>query len=754
MKLKRANIVVNGIVQGVGFRPFIHKLISEYELKGWVKNTSSGVVIEVEGELDKIHCFVEDIKIKKPKLSVIESINLTVYDELLGYNEFRIIESTNDTTKFTLISPDVAICDDCLRELNDKNDKRYKFPFINCTNCGPRFTIIKDVPYDREKTTMNKFKMCDSCLSEYKDIEDRRYHAQPNCCFDCGPNIYYLNSDNIIIKENVIESVKNDLKEGKIIAIKGIGGFHLACNAKNKIAVEKLRQRKNREEKPFALMCRDIETVRQFCIVSKEEEEHLTSFRRPIVLLRKKSEIFDYISIDNNYLGIMLPYAPLHFLLFDDELDVLVMTSANMKDKPIIKDNDEATIELKEVADGFLLHNRDIYVRCDDSLIYVYKGNEYFIRRSRGYTPFPIKVEFEAEDILACGAEQKASFCLLKKNYAFLSQHIGDLKNIETYNNYISQIEHFKKLFDINPKKIVCDYHPDYMSTEYAIDIGEKHNKEVYMVQHHHAHMASCMADNNLNGNVIAVTWDGTGLGLDNTLWGGEILYGNYREFERRATIRKIRLAGGDLAIKEIDRIAYDLLYQTFGNVDKNILDMKNSQIINKMIENNVNTYLTSSIGRLFDGVSSLLGLRHYASYEGQGAILLEKTAELNENGVYTYNLEQSDLLVFDWRPMIREIVLDIGRGVSINIIAAKFMNTLVDFAVKSVKQIESETNCRDIVISGGVFQNMYLLDRIYTRLQSDGFNVYIHKRVSTNDEGISLGQLAVVANGGGMRCV
>ncbi|MCX7951973.1 MAG: carbamoyltransferase HypF, partial [Clostridiales bacterium] len=509
--MKRLFLAVNGIVQGVGFRPFIHKLVQDYNLKGWVKNTANGVEIEVEGNEEILYKFIEDLQQKKPKLAVIESVDKQFYNELKGYTEFKIVKSTSDTGRFTLISPDVAICEDCLNEMMDINDRRYLFPFINCTNCGPRFTIIKDVPYDRDKTTMKLFKMCEDCENEYKDIEDRRYHAQPDCCYKCGPSLFYRNSYGAILTHDILTHVKKDLKDGKIVAIKGIGGFHLACNARNKDAVEKLRKRKNREEKPFALMCKDIDTVKQLCDCNIFELEHLNSYRRPIVLLKKKSSDFDYISPDNNYLGIMLPYVPLHYLLFENELDVLVMTSANLSDNPIIKDNEEAIEQLKEIADTVLFHNRDIYTRCDDSLIYVIDGNEYFIRRSRGYTPFPIKMNFKSQDILACGAEQKASFTLLKDNYAFLSQHIGDLKNIETLQHYKSQIEHFEKIFGITPAKIVCDYHPDYLSTDYAKTRGEKEEKDVYFVQHHHAHMASCMADNDLDEKVIGITWDGTG---------------------------------------------------------------------------------------------------------------------------------------------------------------------------------------------------------------------------------------------------
>lgn len=749
--MKRLFLAVNGIVQGVGFRPFIHKLVKDYNLKGWVKNTANGVEIELEGNEEVLYKFLEDLKQKKPKLAVIESIDKQFYNEIKGYTDFNIIKSTSDTTRFTLISPDVAICDDCLNEMMDKNDRRYLFPFINCTNCGPRFTIIKDVPYDRDKTTMKLFKMCEDCENEYKDIEDRRYHAQPDCCYSCGPTLYYKNFYGDILIHDVLTHVKNDLKDGKIIAIKGIGGFHLVCDARNIQAVEMLRKRKNREEKPFALMCKDIGTVKELCNCNKLEIEHLNSYRRPIVLLKKKDNRFDYISPDNNYLGIMLPYAPLHYLLFDDEIDVLVMTSANLSDNPIIKDNDDAINKLGEIADTILFHNRDIHTRCDDSLIYVVDNNEYFIRRSRGYTPFPIKMNFKSQDILACGAEQKASFTLLKDNYAFISQHIGDLKNIETFQHYKEQIEHFETIFGIEPEKIVCDYHPDYLSTEYAKTRGINGKKEVYLVQHHHAHMASCMADNDLNEKVIGITWDGTGLGLDNNLWGGEILIGDYKEFERRASIRPIRLAGGEVAIKEVYRIAIDLLKQSDEKIE---LNFENKNIIEKMLSQDINVYQTTSIGRLFDGVAAILNLKSIVSYEGQAAIKLEKIADENTVAAYNYNILEKECLEFDWRPMIKGILNDIKNDVSRQIIAAKFMNTLVNFAVEVVDNLSIKTGIKTVVLSGGVFQNIYLLTRLNCLLNQKGYNVFKHKRVSTNDEGLSLGQMAIVANGGGIKCV
>jgi hydrogenase maturation protein HypF len=748
-------VEVNGIVQGVGFRPFIHKLVKDYRLNGWVKNTSTGVVIEVEGHDEMLKKFIDDIKFKSPKLAVIEKVSYEFFDNIKHYKKFEIIESTENDEKFTLISPDVCICDDCLRELFDKKNRRYKYPFINCTNCGPRFTIIKDIPYDRDKTTMNIFKMCDECSKEYTDIEDRRYHAQPNCCYSCGPEVFFINSNGEKVEGDPIKTAQEYIRRGLIIAVKGLGGFHLTCDAKNIQSVKLLRERKHRDEKPFALMCRDIDTVKRWCHLSKEEEEMLKSFRRPIVLLKKKDESFNHVSTDNGYLGVMLPYTPVHYLLMEDQIDTLVMTSANISDKPIIYRNDDALRELNKIADGFLMNNRDIHVRCDDSLIRVFEGREYPIRRSRGYAPFPIKVNQNLGQVLACGGEQKASFALTKGQYAFISQHIGDLKNVETLEHYEKGIRHFEKLFGINPEKIVCDLHPDYLSTEYGIKRGKSDNIDVVYVQHHHAHLASCMGDNNITNEVIGVIWDGTGYGTDGTIWGGEFLVGNFNGFRRAGTIRPIMLAGGDKAAKEIYRVAYALLYDALGEIPNKFKLTENFESIINMINHGVNTPIASSVGRLFDGIAAILGIKYNATYEGQGAIMVEYSACENIDENYSFDIYDSDKMrIFDWRPMIREIIIDMEKGTDVSIISSKFMNTLAKSCYEICLRISQETGIREIVLSGGVFQNMYLLRKIINGLKNKGFKVYTHSRVSTNDEGISLGQALIAAHGGGMKCV
>ena len=738
--MEREKIAVHGIVQGVGFRPFIHKLVQEYGLRGFIKNTSSGVELELEGERETLERFTEALPLRAPKLAVIESVEAEFTAELKNYPDFRILKSKTEEFRNTLISPDICICDDCLRELRDRNDRRYRYPFINCTNCGPRFTIIKDVPYDRCKTSMSEFPMCPDCDREYHDIEDRRYHAQPDCCPVCGPQVFFLDAEGNRLEGDAIELARKYVKNGKIIAVKGLGGMHLACSCAEPEVAMTLRRRKQRDEKPFAIMCRDVETAKKICRVSPDEEKILNGFRRPIVLLEKREPGMEHIS-ENNYVGVMLPYTPLHYLLFGDDIDMLIMTSANLSDTPIMYKNAEAVEKLHGIADGFLLHDREIQTRCDDSLCWVLDGKEYPARRSRGYVPFPVKVADSRSRILACGAEQKASFCLSKEDYVFQSQHIGDLKNLETFENYEQQIRHFERLFDIVPRALACDMHPDYMSTAYAAERGAADNVPVVRVQHHHAHMAACMADNNIDHPVIGLIWDGTGYGTDGTTWGAECLTGDYSAFERRGSIREIPLIGGDKATKETDRVAFALLRDA-GFDAGDFPWIENTEIYGAMLNAGLNCPPSSGMGRLFDGVAAILGIKRRCSYEGQGAVLLEAAASADD-GVYNYTLDGAPLR-FDWRDMIRGIVTDMNRGDDVGAIAARFMNTLIDMATRQCGSARNETGLDSVVLSGGTFQNMYLMRRLPERLCEAGFTVYHHSRVSTNDEGISLGQLMV----------
>lgn len=736
--MERAEIKIRGIVQGVGFRPFIHKFAGGLGLKGFIKNTSSGVELELEGEREKLELFVRELPDKAPRLALIESVEAKYSPELVGYKSFEIRESRREESMNTLISPDICVCGDCLRELRDRGDRRYKYPFINCTNCGPRFTIIKDVPYDRAKTSMGAFPMCPDCAREYGDIEDRRYHAQPDCCPDCGPRVFLLDADGKEQEGDGIELARSCLKKGGIVAVKGLGGMHLACRWDLPDTVNALRRRKHRDERPFALMCRDLEAAKKLCLVSPEEEKILSGWQRPIVLLKKRGPGLEHLS-ENDSLGLMLPYTPLHYLLFGDDIDVLVMTSANLSDQPIIYKNQEALEKLRGVADAFLLHDREIQTRCDDSLCWVYGGREYFARRSRGYVPFPIKIDGCRRRILACGAEQKASFCLSKAGYIFQSQHIGDLKNLETLENYQQQAEHFQKLFDIKPELICCDMHPDYLSTAYAQERAREEGLPLVMVQHHHAHMAACMADNGLDGPVIGLIWDGVGHGLDGNAWGGECLAGDFRGFRRLGSLLPIAMPGGDRAVKETDRLAFSLMREA-GCLREVRADFESYE---KLLLSGMNCPRSSGMGRLFDGVAAILGIKERCGYEGQGAVLLESAAERGEEGLYSLAFEE-DPLLFDWRPMIREITRDKERGISRGLIAARFMNSLVMMALEQAIRAGRDTGIKDVVLSGGSFQNMYIMSRLPGLLEKAGFRVFWHRRVSANDEGLALGQLMV----------
>ena len=723
----------------MGFRPFIHKLVGSYGLRGYIKNTSSGVELELEGERAELERFVRDVPKKAPKLAVIESVEPEYSAELVGFTGFEIRESKREASRNTLISPDICICDDCLRELFTPTDRRCRYPFINCTNCGPRFTIIKDVPYDRIKTSMGAFPMCPDCDREYHDIEDRRYHAQPDCCPVCGPRVFFLDRDGREIPGDAIETARRAVKAGEIIAVKGLGGMHLACRADDAGITMELRRRKQRDEKPFAVMCRDAAAVRRICELDADEERVLTGFRRPIVLLKKRGGAeLGHVS-ENGYVGVMLPYTPLHYLLFGNDIDMLIMTSANLSDTPIMYKNNEALEKLRGIADGFLLHDRDIQTRCDDSLCWVLDGREYFARRSRGYVPFPVKLEDSRTRILACGAEQKASFCLSKEDYIFPSQHIGDLKNYETLENYEAQIAHFERLFDIAPRAVACDLHPDYMSTEYAERLAKRDGIPLIRVQHHHAHMAACMADNRLTGEAIGLVWDGTGYGTDGTSWGAECLAGGYSGFERLGSIRPIPLIGGDRAVKESFRVAYALLSAAGCGAD----GIESADALRAQLEAGLNCPLSSGMGRLFDGIAAIIGIKERCSYEGQGAVLLEAAAERGIDARYTVTLE-GEPLRFDWREMIREIVRDKSLGVPAGVVAAKFMNTLIDVGTAQCRYAREKTGLTHIVLSGGSFQNMYIMRRLPARLRGEGFEVYHHSRVSANDEGLSLGQLII----------
>lgn len=747
----RVNIQVCGIVQGVGFRPFLHRQMEQLSLSGWIRNTSEGVEIEAEGREADADALVFSIKNHAPVLAAVEEVRVERFARLKGYENITILPSRHMDKRNTLVSPDVATCPDCLRELFDSKDRRSHYPFINCTNCGPRFSIIRDLPYDRCNTTMTRFAMCPDCAAEYERIADRRYHAQPDCCGDCGPELFFLDGEGKKQTGDPIRLAADALRAGKIIAVKGLGGVHLACRWNDSEIVRELRSRKRRDEKPLAVMCRDLETVRKHCRLSAEEQVLLTGHARPILLLEKRNaEDFPHLS-DNRCLGVMLPYTPVHHLLLDAVGESLVMTSANLSDLPIIIENGEAVQKLRGVADGFLLNNRDIENRCDDSLARVVSGKSYFLRRSRGYAPLPVYLYGGKGGTLACGAEQKASFSLSRGRQVFLSAHIGDLKNAETLNHYEKQIALFERLFDVKPERIVCDLHPDYLSADYARRRAGREKLPLMTVQHHHAHMASCMADNGLEGSCIGIIWDGTGYGTDGTIWGGEFLAGDYRGFERAGSLRPMKLPGGDRAVKEIWRVGASLMLDA-GLEPAAAFPDQNTHSISALLAAGLNCPLSSGMGRLFDGVSAIIGIRQAAGYEGQGAVLLEAAAD--EGCVEAYPVEivfENGMHIYDYRSMVAAVCADMAEGLPAGRIAARFMNTLVCMAREMCRRIRAGSGLNRVVLSGGVFQNMFVLKRLAAGLGEDGFEVYHHLRVSTNDEGISFGQLAIAERGGGI---
>jgi len=779
--LKSASISVRGIVQGVGFRPFVYGLAVEHNLKGWVYNTSEDVKIEVEGEAEAVGQFERELEAKAPPLAYIENVTIE-YHPPLGYENFEIRHSQAQEGKYQLISPDVATCQACLGELLNPEDRRYRYPFTNCTNCGPRFTIIEDMPYDRPKTTMRSFQMCPQCQAEYDNPLDRRFHAQPNACPKCGPQVELVDNQGNLITPiesglNPVAAASQLLKEGKIVAIKGLGGFLLACDATNDIAVKTLRQRKKRSSKPFAIMVATVAEAKKHCYVSPGEEDLLTSPQSPIVLIgwREDSSVSREVAPNLRFLGVMLPYTPLHHILLRDTGLPLVMTSGNLSEEPIARDNDEALRRLSGIADYFLVHNRDIYSRYDDSVAIVERGTSQLVRRARSYAPYPVRLSFEAKQVLGCGAEEKNTFCLTKDNYAFLSQHIGDMENMETLEHFDSTISLYKRLFHVEPEIIAYDLHPDYLATKYAWELGESGMK-IVPVQHHHAHIASCMADNGLEGLVIGVAFDGTGMGDDGNIWGGEFLVADYRNFRRAGHLEYLPLPGGDAAIKRPYRTVIGYILTLLGENALNAViagEAKQSQpasigqvseveieIIKRQIERRINSPLTSSMGRLFDAISALLGIRGEIDYEGQAAVELEMAAHSSaiarrvsgeaisgNNESYPYCIvEDEGMRIVRLRDLLSAVIEDMHQGVSKGRISIRFHNTVARMTNEMCHLIADETGISNVALSGGVFQNRLLLEKTVSLLESSGFQVFTHKQVPCNDGGISLGQ-AVIAN-------
>ncbi len=764
MSLARQVVLVKGIVQGVGFRPFVYQLAGRYGLKGSVVNTPEGVEIDVEGEPAALAEFIGSLKKEAPPLARIEDLFIQP-GEPAGYREFSIGQTERAGSAEALVSIDVAVCPDCLRELFDPRDRRYRYPFINCTNCGPRFTIIKDVPYDREYTTMSIFPMCPDCAGEYHNPADRRFHAQPNACYVCGPKVVLRDTGGRVVnQEDPIAAAARLLKEKQILAVKGLGGYHLACNALDNGVVNLLRGRKFREDKPFAVMVRDLAQAAQYCCLNEEEAALLTSPARPIVLLKKKACLMaEQVAPGNAFLGLMLPYTPLHYLLFGQVDFPLVMTSGNLSDEPIAYEDADAFARLGRIAEYFLTHDREIWHRCDDSVTRIYRGREYLLRRSRGYTPAPVKLDLELGQVLAVGGEQKNTFCLTKGRYAFVSHHIGDLENLETLTAFEREIGMYKKLFHLEPDLVAYDLHPEYLSTKYALDLpGIKKTG----VQHHHAHIAGCMAEHGLAGQVLGVAFDGTGFGADGTIWGGEFLAASLTGFKRIGHLAYVPMPGGARAIKEPWRMAAGYLYSQFGPEWRDqpgvgFLSEKEGTLLDtleEMLSQGINCPPTSSMGRLFDAVAALIGIREQVNYEGQAAVEMEQIARLAGDAggdaagdaggqKYSYLIrDEFNLFKIEPGPMIREILVDLAQGEPQSLVAYKFHRTVKDM-VEAVCLLARERSGENrVCLSGGVFQNMLLLDMVHRGLAQNGFEVFVHRLVPTNDGGISLGQ-AVVAN-------
>jgi hydrogenase maturation protein HypF len=759
----RKRVEIRGVVQGVGFRPFVYRTAHIFAIHGYVLNSSAGVVIEAEGREPAVLQFIRTLETDLPPLARIDE--MTVSDlPPCGDTGFVIRNSNATAREFALVPADVATCDQCRREITTPTDRRFTYPFTNCTNCGPRYTIIRDLPYDRPKTSMEEFRMCPLCRAEYEDPADRRFHAEPNACPDCGPALALLSGEELArgidavswrSKESrlILERVRQLLSQGEIVAIKGLGGFHLACDAGNDHAVSLLRERKRRSGKAFAIMARDLETVARLCEVTDADREFLLSARRPIVLMHRREEavISGNVAPGSTTLGVMLPYTPLHQLLFEDSsgFDTLVMTSGNVSEEPIVSRNDEAWSRLHDLADHFLLHNRAIQTRVDDSVVRTFEGREYPVRRSRGYAPEPIDLGVSLREILACGGELKNTLCLTKDHYAIVSQHIGDLENLETMEFFRETLGHLKRFFRVEPEAVVYDLHPNYLSSRFAL---EQSGLPAIGVQHHHAHIASCMADNALRGRVIGVAFDGTGYGKDGQIWGGEFLVCDYLGFERRVHLGYIPLAGGDRAIRQPWRAALAYLRATFGTEATSMAlplfrEIPETQIafVDKMLARGIQTVQTSSCGRLFDAVSSIIGLRHEVTYEGQAAIELESVASETAE-TYPFRITARDPCQADMSPTIQAIVSDLGRKVPVTVISGRFHRTVAQVVVEGCQRIRELDGLNRVCLSGGTFQNLLLLNHAVSGLRQRGFEVFVHRRVPPNDGGLSLGQ-AVIAN-------
>lgn len=765
----RLRIDIRGAIQGVGFRPFIFRLAVREDLRGWVNNSAQGVTIEAEGPTKALERFLLSIEKEKPPISFIQSLEHRFLDPV-GYADFEIVESTGSGKKSSLILPDIATCDECLREIFDPNDRRYRYPFTNCTNCGPRYSIIRALPYDRPNTTMGSFVMCEACETEYRDPSNRRFHAQPNACPECGPHLELWDGEGntTATRDDALMTTAQGIREGRIVAVKGLGGFHLMVDARNEEAVARLRELKRREEKPLALMFPSIEGIREECDVSGLENRLLRSPESPIVLLRqtghhpfKNPAIAPSVAPGNPYIGAMLPYTPLHHLLMAELRFPIVATSGNISDEPICIDEREAVKRLAGIADVFLVHNRPIERHVDDSVARIVAGREMVTRRARGYAPLPVSVSSAGNDILAVGAHLKNTIAISRDSNVFTSQHIGDLETGEALDAFTRVTSDLRRIYDHCTVAIACDLHPDYLSTRFADESG----LPVHRIQHHYAHVVSCMAENELEDSVLGVAWDGTGYGSDGTIWGGEFLRANLDSFERFAHFRSFRLPGGDAAIREPRRAALGILHELHRespgiNIESKHLDAsftnEERSAIERMLERGINSPPTTSAGRLFDVVAAFTGTRYVNRFEGQAAMMLEfalHDVETIERYPIKLSSDEADVdagapLVVDWAPIVLAILEDVELGEPIGLISSRFHNSMVEAILLVARQAGEQR----VVLSGGCFQNAYLTERTVKALRKEGFRPYWHQRFPPNDGGIAPGQAVAamhITNGG-----
>lgn len=769
MPLERRSITVRGIVQGVGFRPCVHRLANQHGLSGFVQNRGGEVRIEAEGETASLERFLEDLRTSAPPLARIDAVSQDSIPPT-GENGFAVAPSDLRASSDIAIAPDMATCPACLAELFDPADRRYRYPFLNCTDCGPRLTIVRGAPYDRARTTMASFAMCPACQAEYDSPTDRRFHAQPTACADCGPRLTaLLPGGKIIEMDDPLADFVQAIQSGKIGALKGLGGYHLVCDARNEQAVSELRCRKHREEKPLAVMVADVEAARELCHIARQEEDLLTSPRRPIVLLHRRPEsdtLAPSVAPGNPCVGVLLPYTPLHHLLMRDAGDApLVMTSGNRSDEPIAYEDEDALTRLAGIADIFLTHDRPIQVRCDDSVTRVVADGESPMRRSRGYAPTPVRLPVECGGpVLAVGGQLKNTFALARGDQAIVSHHLGDLDDYQAYRAFECDIGRYEELFDAAPQVIVHDLHPDYASTQYAQRRAAEEGLQLLAVQHHHAHLASCMAEHGLTEPVIGVSFDGTGYGPDGSVWGGEFLLGDYATWRRAAHLRCVHLPGGDSAVKEVWRMALSHLADAEVGYWEFRLPQGGQEVVQQMIRSGFNSPWTSSAGRLFDAVAATVGVRQQVRHEGQAAMELEWLATgVEDDSIYEFAFNRtggkpqacstppvgwapSEADEIDTRPLIRAIAQDVQAGVAPGVIARRFHRTMARIVVETCRRLQASSGVSTVTLSGGVFQNALLLEETTANLTESGFRVYRHSIVPANDGGLSFGQAAIAA--------